>query len=107
MHPLEVDIAALEQAIATGACLIDVRNADEYEEVRVPGAILLPLGELVERQDEVPSVEPVYIVCHSGGRSLKATEYLRTLGVDAWSVGGGTKAWAESGRPTESGTQQQ
>lgn len=103
MHRFEVDIDQLEEARTAGAALIDVRNTDEYEAGRVPGARLLPLGEVVERQAEIPTEGAVYVICHSGGRSLKATEYLRGRGVQAWSVAGGTKAWIESGRTTESG----
>ncbi len=103
MHRLEVDLEQLDAA-GSSVPLIDVRNPDEYEAERVPGARLLPLGELVAREGEIPREGPVYLICATGARSLKAAEYLRWRGVEAWSVAGGTKAWAESGRPTEAGT---
>lgn len=104
MSPLEVDIAQLAAALEGGATLIDVRQPDEYAEAHVPQAILVPLGDLVERIDEIPTVGAVYVICHSGGRSLKATQYLRNQGIDAYSVDGGTKGWIDSGRPSVVGS---
>jgi rhodanese-related sulfurtransferase len=100
----EIDVDELE-ALGEGIALIDVRQPDEFDEVRVPGAVLLPLGELVERLDEVPTDGPVYVICHSGGRSRKATEGLRSRGIDATNVAGGTQAWVDAGKPTHAGPQ--
>jgi rhodanese-related sulfurtransferase len=80
-----------------------VREPDEWEEFRAPGATLLPLGEVPERLDEVPTDGPVYVICRSGARSAKAAELLRATGVDAVNVAGGTLAWREAGNPVESG----
>jgi rhodanese-related sulfurtransferase len=99
----EVTVDELAAKRAEGAPLIDVRNPDEYEGFHVPGAVLLPLGELVERADEVPVDGTVYIICQSGGRSAKAAEHLRGLGVDAVNVAGGSKAWADAGHPVATG----
>ena len=101
---LEVTVDDLEAAGASGAFLVDVRQPDEYEAGHVPGARLIPLGEVVERSAEVPASGPVYVICHSGGRSLKAARYYRSKGVEAWSVAGGTKEWAETGKPVVTGT---
>ena len=86
-----------------GATLLDVRNADEWEDARVPGVPLIPLGELAERTDDVPDGEPLYVICAVGGRSARAAEHLRRLGIDAVNVAGGTKAWIDSGRPVVTG----
>ena len=99
-----VDVRQLAQAREAGARLIDVREPDEYEAGHVPGAVLLPLGELVARTGEVPMGEPVYVICQSGGRSEKAAKYLRSRGVDARNVSGGTHAWIRSGRPATAGS---
>lgn len=103
MSGVEVDVATLETALAGGAPLIDVRQPEEFTGVRVRGSVLIPLGEMVERIDEVPTDATVYVICHSGARSLKVALYLRNQGIDAYSVEGGVKEWSESGRPTESG----
>jgi len=68
---LEVDLNALDTALAAGEPLIDVREADEFAQVRVPGASLIPLSEFVARVGEIPDAETVYIICAVGGRSLK------------------------------------
>jgi rhodanese-related sulfurtransferase len=99
----EIDVHELARLREQGAALLDVRNLDEWEEARVPGVPLIPLPELAERTDEVPAGDPLYVICAAGGRSAKAAEHLRTLGVDAVNVAGGTRAWIEAGYPTESG----
>lgn len=98
-----IDIPTLRERLEAGAVLVDVRQPDEYEEARAPGARLIPLTELVERADEVPTEETVYVICRSGGRSLKAAEHLRSRGVDAVNVEGGTLAWIEAGNPVDAG----
>ncbi len=60
---------------------IDVRNEDEYEEDNL-GAVLIPLGELPGRVDELEAMknEDIYIHCRSGARSGRAKEFLEGLG---------------------------
>lgn len=105
MNDLEVDVDTLAAAADSpgGAVVIDVREPEEYVAGHVAGAYLIPLGEVVARLDEVPTGEPVYVICQSGGRSLKAAQFLRASGYDATSVAGGTKAWIDSGRPVVRG----
>ncbi|MEA2686696.1 MAG: hypothetical protein QOE93_1891 [Actinomycetota bacterium] len=103
MNAVEVDIQQLEQARAAGTPVVDVRELDEYVAGHVPGVIFLPMSEIVERVDEVPADGQVYVICHLGGRSLKVVNWLRQQGIDAWSVDGGTKAWADSGREIVTG----
>lgn len=100
----EIDVVGLEAALGAGAPLLDVRMPDEFAEVRVPGAILVPLPELPERAADVPDGSPLYVICRSGARSMKACELLAAAGRDVVNVAGGTMAWVESGRPTDSGT---
>lgn len=100
----EVNLNALETALATGAPVIDVRELDEYAQVRVPGVIPIPLSEFVARVGEIPGdAETVYVICAAGGRSLQAADYLCARGIEAVSVAGGTNAWWQSGRPVETG----
>jgi rhodanese-related sulfurtransferase len=101
----EVDITALEEARAAGAPIIDVRNPEEYEAGHVPGAQLIPLPDFVERVEEIPIDETVYLICASGPRSARATEFLRKQGVDAYNVAGGTVAWIDSGRSFSTGAE--
>jgi len=102
-QPLEVDLDTFAAAYAKGAVVLDVRNPDEYEDKHVAGAVLIPLGELAGRVDEVPSGDPLYVICAAGVRSMTAAKALVDAGYPAVSVAGGTNGWAAGGRPTVSG----
>jgi rhodanese-related sulfurtransferase len=100
----EIDVDDLAARREAGQVILDVRNPDEYEEAHVPGVLLIPLGELVERADEIPAVEgELPVICRSGARSHQAAEYLRGQGIDAVNVVGGTLAWIDAGFPIETG----
>lgn len=99
----QVDVTALEKALAEGAPLIDVREADEFAQARVPGAVLVPLSEFTARLEDIPSADTVYVICAMGGRSAQATQYLNATGVNAVNVAGGTEAWIASGRAVDTG----
>ncbi len=99
----EAQLTDLEQALAQGATLLDVRDPDEYAGGHIPGAQLLPLGVLPVRLHELAKDQPVYVVCQSGGRSAQGATLLEQAGFDARSVVGGTGAWTTSGRPVETG----
>ena len=101
----EIDVDRLDAARREGAPVIDVRQPDEYDAGHVPGARLIPLGEVAARLREVPADGTVYVICQTGGRSARATEFLRAQGIDARNVAGGTKAWVESGRAVARGPQ--
>jgi rhodanese-related sulfurtransferase len=97
----EVTIEDLATAISHGAYVLDVREPDEYAEAHVPGAVLIPLGQLEERIDEVEDGSRVFVICRSGARSLKGADILESNGIDCVSVAGGTLGWIASGRATE------
>lgn len=99
----EIDIATLATKRGEGAVLIDVREDDEFQEARVPGARHIPLGQVPERVAEVPADGTVYVICARGGRSAKAVAHYRSLGIDAVNVAGGTLAWIDAGHPTDGG----
>ena len=79
--------------------MVDVRERDEYEKAHVPGVRLIPMSELQERWQEIPTDQRVYVICQAGGRSLTAATALRQAGVDAVSVAGGTGRWEAGGPP--------
>lgn len=91
------ELAALGEHVA----LIDIREPDEVARVRVPYATNLPMSELIARVDEIP--DGAYIMCHSGGRSGRAVEYLTGKGHDVIDVDGGISAWEHAGLPVERG----
>ncbi|WP_210471023.1 rhodanese-like domain-containing protein [Sporosarcina sp. 6E9] len=73
--------------------LVDVREDDEVAEGIIPGAIHIPLGEVAERVGELDKSKPYIIICRSGGRSGRATEYLEEAGYDAANMTGGMLEW--------------
>lgn len=74
--------------------LIDVRQPEEEAEGTIPGAVLIPLGELSERLSELPTGREILVHCRSGGRSTKAVKFLHEAGFPgAVNVDGGINAW--------------
>ena len=98
----EIDIEEFAASQGSGL-LVDVREPDEYAEGHVPGAVLIPMGQLANRAGEIDKASPVFVICASGNRSSAMTDLLRSAGFDAVSVAGGTSAWTGSGRPLEGG----
>ena len=94
----EIDLATTDEALAAGGYVLDVREADEFAAVHVPGVTHIALSELVARVGEVPTDVTVHVICAAGGRSLQGAEYLESTGRTAVSVAGGTQAWIQSGR---------
>ena len=98
----EVTPKAASEAIANGALLVDVREKSEYDDVRIPGSVLIPLSQLTARLDEVPPDRDVYVHCRMGSRSARAVEYLRAFGrPNSYNVTGGIDAWEDAGLPVE------
>jgi rhodanese-related sulfurtransferase len=95
----EVTTDAFAAARADGACTIDVREPHEYVGGHVPGARLVPVGDVPRRLHEIPRAARVYVICDSGNRSLRVTAQLVAAGYNAWSVNGGTSGWERTGRP--------
>lgn len=94
----EVSVAELPDGVA----LLDVREHDEWSAGHAPTAVHLPIGEVVARVDELLDLfgtQRVHVICRSGGRSARVTEYLNQAGWDAVNVDGGMHAWEQAGRP--------
>lgn len=101
----EINVDDLDAALAASARIVDVRETAEYIDGHVPGAIHVALGTVPDHVDEFRSDGPTYIVCRSGGRSMRACEFLAQHGLDVVNVAGGTMAWISSGRPVVEGDQ--
>jgi rhodanese-related sulfurtransferase len=84
--------------------VLDVREPAEWsgELGRIPGATLLPLGELRGRLDTLPRDRPIIAVCRSGGRSAEAALILEQAGIArAANLNGGMIRWRGIGLPSE------
>ncbi|MEY2580482.1 MAG: hydroxyacylglutathione hydrolase [Ilumatobacteraceae bacterium] len=86
--------------IEEGALLLDVREPEEWQAQHAPDAVLIPMGQVRQRQEGLPRDRRIVVVCRSGGRSAATTESLRTWGFDAVNLAGGMCAWASAGLPT-------
>lgn len=81
--------------------LVDVRNADEYAFAKIPGAKLIPLGEIVKRMNELDPDRELILQCKMGGRSAKALEMLQASGYKGRmkNLRGGITAWSNEVDP--------
>jgi adenylyltransferase/sulfurtransferase len=74
---------------------VDVREPWEYGLARIPGAVLIPLGELESRLSELDPARPVAAYCHHGMRSLHALRLLQAAGFrDVAHLAGGIDAYS-------------
>jgi sulfur-carrier protein adenylyltransferase/sulfurtransferase len=80
--------------------LLDVREPMEYQLARLPGALLIPLGDLAERLGDIDGTREIVVYCHHGIRSVQATHLLRAAGFRARNLKGGITAWADRVDPT-------
>jgi rhodanese-related sulfurtransferase len=77
--------------------ILDVRQPDEFRAGHIPGARVIPLGELSSRQGELPRNRTILCVCRSGARSGVAARQLRDQGLSAVNLRGGMIAWQSAG----------
>lgn len=87
-----------------GAFVLDVREPDEWQEKHIPGATLIPLGELAAHLDEVPKEQEILVVCRSGNRSQEGRDILLAAGfTKVTSMTGGINEWIAQGYEAEFG----
>ncbi len=98
----EVDTAGgAEMVDRPGVVVLDVREADEYEQGALPGAVHIPRGFLESQvEGRVPNRDaPIVVYCAGGTRSAFAAETLGQLGyTDVVSMDGGFNKWKDEGR---------
>jgi rhodanese-related sulfurtransferase len=93
----QIQPADLKAALDAGheILLLDVRQPEEYAICALPGSVLIPLGELMRRADEVLAEgKPVVVYCHHGVRSLTGAAILLRAGIEAASLAGGIDRWS-------------
>lgn len=87
-----------------GAAITGVREPRECVLGHMPGAALIPMGQLPGRTAELDRRAPVYIGRAAGDRSAAMTRILRWSGFRAYSVARGTSRWVRSGGPVFAGS---
>jgi adenylyltransferase/sulfurtransferase len=81
--------------------LVDVREPHEFQIARIPGSILIPLGELPKRLNELNPADEIVMHCKGGMRSAKAVDLLRQSGfTKVRNMKGGILAWSDKVDPT-------
>lgn len=74
--------------------LIDVRETNEVAGGKIPGAVNIPLGLIQFKMNELDKQKEYIIVCHSGGRSGMAAQFLEGQGYNVTNMVGGMMSWA-------------
>jgi sulfur-carrier protein adenylyltransferase/sulfurtransferase len=97
MTPREL---AARLATPVPLALIDVREPYEWQIGRIPGARLIPLGELPGQLSSLDSATDVVVYCRSGVRSADAARQLRAAGFRAANLAGGILRWSDDVDPT-------
>ena len=102
-----IDVQEAERRLRedpAGPILLDVREPNEFAEVRAPGAVLVPTSQFMTRVGELPTDRPLLVVCHLGSRSAAVVGYLTRAGrTDVVNVAGGMDAWERAGLPVRRG----
>ena len=81
--------------------LLDVRQPEEFKQVHIQGAKLIPLGELPNRMHELPKGREILCVCASGNRSLTASRKLTKAGFTVVNIKGGMNNWMRAKLPVQ------
>jgi rhodanese-related sulfurtransferase len=103
-YPREVSVSEAAAKRDAGALIVDVREASEWTEYHIPGAILIPLGTLADHLNDLPRDKEIIVVCRSGSRSAKGRDILRSAGFQqVTSLTGGVSMWKAQGYPVASG----
>lgn len=104
----EIGPEELAARLAAGEqpALLDTRSVREFQNARIPGAVLIPYAELADRLTEIPGArdEELIVYCAHGIRAAVAEDFLRSLG---WTrlvhLQGDMTAWRTLGLPIERG----
>ncbi|MFP4123736.1 MAG: molybdopterin-synthase adenylyltransferase MoeB [Coleofasciculus sp.] len=104
----EMTVQELKQLLDSGTkdfVLVDVRNPNEYEIAKIPGAVLVPLPDIeqgsgVEKVKQLLNGHRLIAHCKMGGRSAKALGILKESGIEGINVKGGITAWSREIDPS-------
>jgi sulfur-carrier protein adenylyltransferase/sulfurtransferase len=100
----EITAVELKQRLDRGDDLkiVDVREPNEYQINRIAGSVLIPLGDVPKRYNELNPDEEIVVQCKVGGRSAKAADFLRSVGFKkVLNLKGGILDWIDKVDPTQ------
>jgi adenylyltransferase/sulfurtransferase len=100
----EITTVDLKHRLDRGDALriIDVREPNEYQICRIPGSILIPLGDIPKRYNELNPDDELIMQCRSGVRSAKAADFLRSVGFTrVLNLKGGILDWIDKVDPSQ------
>jgi rhodanese-related sulfurtransferase len=102
--PKEISVDTAAQKRDQGVLMLDVREQTEWDEFHMPGAKLIPLGQLETRLSELPKDQQIVVVCRSGNRSATGRDLLLNAGfTQVTSMAGGMNEWRSKGLPVATG----
>jgi rhodanese-related sulfurtransferase len=96
---IDVRTSRKENSASTRGQWIDVGSPSEYATGHIPGAMNIPLEQIVLRVDDVADDRPIVLICKSGMRARMAAERLGPCGKELVVLEGGTDAWIGAGYP--------
>lgn len=88
-----VTVDKIDDLVAQGAFLIDVRTPEEYELGSIEGSVNIPLDELRDRLDEIPKDKDLYVTCQVGLRGYLAARILTQKGFKPINLDGGVSSY--------------
>ena len=106
--PVNISSAEAKALLAKNSriVLLDVRTAEEYRQAHLRGSLLIPLGELQRRVQEIPRDRPLLVYCAVGARSVSAAGFLASKGYrEIYQMSDGLVGWYKNGLPLERATQ--
>jgi rhodanese-related sulfurtransferase len=100
--PLEISVQEAYPEYQARAFFLDVREQAEWDEFHIPGASLIPLGELPDRLNELPRDRKIVVGSRSGNRSRQGRDILLNAGfTNVTSMVSGLTGWSIAGYPIE------
>ncbi len=102
--PTEITAVELKQRLDRGDDLkiVDVREPNEYQINRIPGSVLIPLGDVPKRYNELDPDDLIVVHCKMGSRSAKAADFLRSVGFkNVLNLKGGVLDWVDKVDPAQ------
>lgn len=97
----EVSVDEAYQMYQSGVFVLDVSWPAEWDEYHAPNTTLIPLDQLFNRMNELPTDREILIVSRSQTNSQQARELLRSAGINAVNMAGSLSEWYARGYPIE------